>query len=260
MQVTSVTATGEAEAPYNLVGFNVSLSELASSVPLAKSKLKGKIAALDTALTELLTNLKLEMVKNSLRTSSTANEKHEWVKNEHKLLGQEVTYSLSFQIAEMDRVNEVYDALTSLDNIKVGSPVYTLKNREKLNKKALKNAFEKVQARFEMECGIFSLNPADYEIATWEVSYSDSRRNPHVQTKARAMSAGVAMAAPVGGAAIESASAPGVLGDGLNLVSGLANVSVNLEVTYQPKTVTVPSPSRIATTVVKNGTAPTATP
>ena len=46
MQVTSVTATGEAEAPYNLVGFNVSLSELASSVPLAKSKLKGKIAAL----------------------------------------------------------------------------------------------------------------------------------------------------------------------------------------------------------------------
>src|SRR2546428_17570 len=122
MQVTSLTATGEAEAPFNLVGFSVSLSELASSVPLAKAQLKGKIAALDTALTALLANLKLEVVKNSLRTSSSANEKHEWVKNEHKSLGQEVTYSLSFQIAEMDRVNEVYDALTSLDNIKVGPP------------------------------------------------------------------------------------------------------------------------------------------
>ncbi len=243
--VTSVAASGEAEAPYNLVGFNVSLSEVASSVPLAKLKLKNKIETLDAALTQLLSDLKIEMVKNSLRTSSHAAEKHEWVKSEHKLLGQEVTYNLSFQIDDMERVNEVYDALTSLDHIRVGQPVFTLKNREKLNKKALKNAFEKVKARFEMECGVLNLAPVDYEISTWEATYSDSHRSPKAPVRAFAMAAG----APVGAV---SAAPEGVLGGsagGINIVSGLAHVTVNLEVSYQPKVVT--QSNRVVASVVK---------
>jgi uncharacterized protein YggE len=247
MQVTSVAATGEAEAPFNLVGFNVSLSEVASSVPMAKAKLKGKIAALDTALSQLLAGLKIEMVKNSLRVSSHAAEKHEWIKQEHKLLGQEVTYNLSFQIDDMEHVNAVYDALTSLDHVTVGQPSYTIKNREKLNKKALKNAFDKAQARFEMECGIFNLNPADFEISTWEVNYSDSRRNPRVVARAYAAGVVADSAGAAHGEDVVEGSMLGSDGDGINLVSGLANVTVNLEVTYQPRT----THHHVAATVVK---------
>lgn len=240
MEVTSVTATGEAEAPFNLVGFSVLLSEVASSVPLAKAKLKNKIADLDTALSALLTRLGIEMVKDSLHSSSQAAEKHEYVKNEYVSLGQEVSYSLSFQISDMDRVNEVYDALTSLDYIKVGQPIYSIKNREGLNKKALKNAFKKVQDRFEMECNIFKLDPNSFDIATWEVTYSDTRRTTkHVERAVRGAAGGAAPSAAPAAVAMSAdlveGSALGGSRGTINLVSGLAKVTVNLEVSYKLK-------------------------
>src|SRR5580692_6591165 len=99
MEVTTVAAQGEAEADFNLVGFSVSLSEVAvASVPVAKAKLKNRIAELDTALSELLDRLGLKFVKNSLRSNSHVSEKVEWQNNKQVFLGHEATYNLSFDI------------------------------------------------------------------------------------------------------------------------------------------------------------------
>lgn len=267
-KVTTVAARGEAEAEYNVVGFSVSMSELAGSVPTAKGKLQSHIADLDTALTELMSRLKLEFVKNSLRSSSQVNEKYEYNQDtrQQEFRGFEVTYSVSFEIDEMSRVNEVYDALTSLTKVRVGQPSFRLKDntRERLNKKALKHAFEKVQARFEMECVVLGLRADDYEVGTWEVDYSDTQRTPKVRI-AQAYAFGAASA---GGGALESggsnrgaddfaegASIESALGSGsggaINFVAGMAQVTVNLEVSYQSRP--TPVADRIAR-IVKDST------
>lgn len=129
----------------------------------------------------------------------------------------------------------------------VGSPNFSVKRqtRERLNKKALKEAFARVTDRFEAECQVLGLDPANFEVGTWEVNYSDSRRAPKAP---RAMMASAARA-PTGGApgasrgdgAIESAAFgdAGESGDpAISFNVGLATVVVNLEVAFQRKTAT----------------------
>jgi hypothetical protein len=81
-----------------------------------------------------------------------------------------------------------------------------------------------VTARFADECETLSLNAADYEVATWEVTYSDTHRGMSRGRK----SFSAMNESPLIGAAY-SASAP------IELVSGQAQVSVNLNVGFRHK-------------------------
>jgi len=234
MQATTVAAQGTAEAPYNLAAFSVSLHSTGSSVPLAKSKLKKQVDDLVSAIDTMKKDLDLEFVKNSIRSASNVQEKHEWVKNENVFKGYDATYSYSFQVDDLTKVSKIYDILTSLQEVRVSSPNYGLKNIDKLNKKALKNAFDKVTERFETECRVLGLNPTDFEIGTWEATYSDSRRSDRVAGNVRrsVMGGAVAMAAaaPMDESIGSSGSEP------LELVTGLASVTANLEVGYARRT------------------------
>jgi uncharacterized protein YggE len=233
MQATTVAAQGTAEAPYNLAGFSVSLHATGSSVPLAKAKLKKQVDDLVTAIDSMKKDLSLEFVKNSIRSSSNVQEKYEWIKNENVFKGYDATYSYYFQIDDLSKVSKIYDILTSLQDVRASSPHYSLKNIDKLNKKALKHAFEKVTERFESECKVLGLNPADFEIGTWEATYSDSQRSDRVAAGnarravgARSASAAVAVAAAAPMNDAGGGSEP------LELVTGLASVTANLEVGY----------------------------
>jgi uncharacterized protein YggE len=245
MQATTVAAQGEAETNFNLAGFTVSLSSLAQTVPSSKAKLKNKVDDLMSALTKLQTDLSLTFVKNSVRSSSNVQEKHEWVKQTQEFKGYETSYHYSFQIDDMEKVNQVYDVLTSLPEVKVASPAFGLKNRDKLNKKALKHAFEKVQDRFDAECAVLGLSSADFEIVSWETHYSDSQRSQRVSAAtvgaARRMAAAPEAALASFASDASGGSAP------LDLVTGLASVTVNLEVGYARKAAT----QTLKATVVK---------
>jgi uncharacterized protein YggE len=240
MQATTVAAQGEAKTDFNLAGFSVYLSALEADVPTAKTELKKKVDALMESLDAMRTKLDLKFVKNSIRASSNVQQQWAWEKVKGKdtnvLKGYQATYSYSFQIDDLDKVSKVYDTLTSLPEIRVGSPSYSLKNQDKLNKKALKDAFQKVSDRFADECNILGLNPADFEIVTWETSYSDSRRSDRVAAgmKAHRMSATVAMAYSADDV-VESAAGGG--SSELELVAGQAQVTVNLEVGFARKAV-----------------------
>src|SRR5574339_1021067 len=118
MQATTVAAQGEAETKYNLAGFSVSLSSTASSVPLAKKKLKTQVDELQSALDAMRQKLGIEFVKNSVRANSSVQEKYEWIKNTNVFQGYEASYSYYFQIDDLDKVSEVYDTLTSLKEVK----------------------------------------------------------------------------------------------------------------------------------------------
>ena len=170
MQATTVAAQGTAETKFNLVTFSVSLSEAAQTVPNAKVKLTKAIEGLNQSLEDVKKALSLEYVKNSLRTSSSTQENWEYVgkQNKRELQGFTMTYSLSFDLSDLDQVGKVYDALTSIPKITVHQPAFSLKNRDKLNKRALKDAWKKVEERFEMECATLGLLPTDFEVSNWE--------------------------------------------------------------------------------------------
>lgn len=240
MQATTVAAQGTAETKFNQVTFSVHLAEEAQTVPNAKKKLGLAIFGLNEALDEVKKELNFEFVKNSVRTSSNTQENWEYVgkNNTRELKGYTMNYSLAFSVDDLDLVSKIYDALTSIPKVRVLPPAFSLKNHDRLNKRALKVAQKKVEERFAMECEILGLSPADFEIASWETSYSDSQRSDRVAKGNRI----AAMSARGGGApgasnysstdinVIESAAAPEEPAIGFTV--GLASVTVNLEVGY----------------------------
>jgi len=238
MQATTVAAQGTAETKFNQVTFSVHLTEEAQTVPNAKNKLGLAILGLNEALDEVKKELGLEFVKNSVRTSSSTQENWEYVgkNNTRELKGYTMSYSLAFSISDLDKVSKVYDALTSIPKVRVLPPAFSLKNHDRLNKRALKAAQKKVEERFAMECEILGLVPADFEIASWETSYSDSQRSDRVAKMS------MRSVAPMAGAQnysstdiniIESAAAPHEPAIGFTV--GLASVTVNLEIGYVRK-------------------------
>lgn len=250
MQATTIAAQGEAKCDFNLARFTVSLEATRDSVPTAKADLKKKVEQFKTALEEVKTKLNLEFVKNSVTSSSNVGEQWNYNVTPRTIIGYTATYTYSFQIDDLELVSKVYDALTSLNQVRVGSPTFTIndKTRERLNKKALKHAFEKVTDRLATECNVLGLNTNDFEVYSWETSYSDSRRSDRVAGAApmRAMA--------FASAAYESVDASAMGGggfdedDSLELVAGQAMVYVNLEVGYSRKAATTAVKAEVVST------------
>ena len=261
MEATTVAAQGIAETAYDHAGFGLSLSGLSTSPTAAKRILAEAITELNTTLDGLKSNLSFEYVKNSVQTSSSVQPHYEWENNTQKFRGYQVYYGMYFEIDNLDLVSKVYDALTSLvsvgDDVKVSvnSPTFSItpRTRERLNKKALKKAWEKVEERFETECDVLGLDPTAFEVATWEVSYSDSRRSDRVSNR---LGGAVAAAAPMARAAsVESvveAAAFDTAGGAAPIIEiqvGQATVTVNLEVGFARKS----TATSIKATVVSKG-------
>ncbi len=231
---TTVAAQGTASAKFNLATFNVALSEDADTVPLAKAQLSEHVTMLNDSLTELKTRLDLKFVKDSLRISSSTNENWQYVQrdglNEREMQGYTITYNLSFAIDDLDKVSQVYDSLTNLPEVRVAAPAFKLKNKDSLNKKALKAAWKKVEERFAMECETLGLKKDDFAIGNWETSYSDSQRSDRVGGPVRSLSVkggGPSMAYAEGAVSGSASSEPVV-----EFTVGQATVTVNLEVGY----------------------------
>jgi len=258
---TTVAAKGQAEAPHNLAHFHLVLKDEGSTVPTAKARLKKQVESLNIALSDMKVEIGLKFVKNSFRTNSNIQQKWEYNQKTHEndFRGFEASYTVSFTIDDLDKVSAIYDALTNLDKVEVGHPWFSLKTLDRLNKKALKRAFDNVQARFEEECTVMGLNASDFEVGTWEVNYSDSQRSENVGKNMRrsAMVGAPAVAMAMGGD-IESASDSGGSGEEdtlLEINPGNATVTVNLEVGYIRR---APVPVKASIVSLKGNSQPSA--
>lgn len=247
MEATTVAAQGQAEAPFNLAHFSLQLSCVDVTVAQAKTRLGKAVGLLTATVDDMGPELGVQVVKNSVRSNSHVAEKREWVENVSEFVGYEISYTYSFDVSNLDVVNEVYDTLLSLHttdevHLTVNTPSFSLKgaNRERLNKRALKQAFQRVTDRFAAECQVLGLEPANFEIATWEANYSDSQRSPGVARALSARSAGASRGlAPKDDGSAMAFSAESVESDAggggpvISLNTGLASVTVNLEVAFQ---------------------------
>jgi|SRR6185436_6293636 len=176
--VTTVAAIGEAEANYDVATFTLSIlveDVLLSSV---KDRLQNQITTLDQIVKEML-ELHQIKIKDSINTDTSIISKLRWdnIRVENVPDGFQGVYCIKFQTESMDKVSSLYNELSLLHNVTVQKPAFSIKNSDRLARKALKNAWKKVNERFTDECEILGLNVDDYEIMNWDVLYPDSQKN-----------------------------------------------------------------------------------
>ncbi len=227
-QTTTVAAVGTVDVDYNLATFYCQAFGRDKTVVLAKESLQNSVAKLAAVVTALK-DAGLKIVKNSEQTTSSVNEEGDHRSPERKVLGYVAGYAYTFQIADLSRVSEVFDALTSLDDVTVRNPTYSLKSRDRANKKALKDAWAKVSERFETECTVLGLKVEHFEATSWETTYSDTSRNAGATVRSYSLS-------PMEGAVGSSAPSKARL----ELTVGKEKVTVNLEVRFVRKPATYP--------------------
>lgn len=239
---TTVAATGEADAPYNLATFTLVLMREGETQIEAKEKITTLAEEFYAILDDLENNLGVKIVKDSLTANPSSQLNQVWENGVRVVKGHNSYYHITFQVSTLDKVSLVYDKLSNLDGIQMSSPHFSLKNSDKLNGKALAKAWLKVTARFAEECKVLGLNPEDFQVASWETSYSDSHRTGRRLSAAKSargiqlqsfsdLGGGEAAIESAPGAAFATGSSPAVL----EIVVGRASVEVNLNVSYVKK-------------------------
>jgi uncharacterized protein YggE len=239
---TTVAAIGEAETPYNLATFSLSIFREGETQVEAKEKLSLAVEEFQKVLDSLEADLAIKIVKGSLVATPQIQPNYVWDANVRVIKGYHAYYNVRFDIANMNLVSTIYDSLSVIEGISLNSPHFSLKNPDKLNNKALSSAWKKVTERFASECKVLGLNPEDFIVASWETSYSDSVRTSNRRNAIRAASAGSielagdvlesAASEPTIGATMASSAPAKPKAPVLEIVVGKARVVVNLNVSY----------------------------
>lgn len=222
--VTTVAASGEAETAFDIAVFSVHLSANDAVAPAVRVRLRSKIDDLEAAIRNLVDNYQVSILEGTTKTVMNVNQAYNWDANNQRIVTWTGAYSMTFQTDSMDKVNRIYEILGAVHEATVNSPSFLLKSKDALNKQALRNAWARVIDRFADECEVLGANPAEHEIASWEVTYEDTKRDNLGVGK-------LAKAAPALRAAQFVDDGPA--DEAINIEPGKAKVSVNLNVAFK---------------------------
>lgn len=177
--VTSVAAVGSASANYSHVTFSVVIKEKAKTLKETKELLKQKVNDFLTLLDKNVKEHNVLVTKNTKQSSYSfsKDEKYDKDTQSYNQVGFVGTYQFSFCSKSLENMSSFFDKMSESEGFQIAPLNFFIKDREALNKKALKDAFTKVKDRFAAECEVMSLNKDDYDIASWQASYNDSRTN-----------------------------------------------------------------------------------
>jgi len=219
---TSQKAIGIARGSYDRVRFNLIIESIGHSGPLAKEQARQIInGPLNTALEKLQPQVVFETPDS--HSSFSVLQQHRWDEDLGKQIpsGYCAMYTLHFETKQVDKASFVMDVLTSVESlsktssISVRNPEFVMdpENRRKLQKSALKAAWEVVMERFKEECDILGQNLNELQVLSWHANYTDRKAENRSY-----MNACVAEDLPE-------------MSDDL-IQSGLASVEVSLEVEF----------------------------
>ncbi len=222
--VTTQSASGLAQGKFDSVSFSVVVEGRGNTGPSAKEETASVVHELEASLAHLKEqgiNFKNDEDRATLQLSKEHRYDEESGRNIFS--GYLATYSLQVRSTDVDRVSEIQDVLTSVEGAEVGSPTFGQEpeTRLELQKLALQNAFEVIKKRLTEECEVLELKTDDFEIDTWNANYGQQGRSyssSNSVVRARAACFDESM----GGGPIE-------------IKSGLAEVSVSLNVGYRRK-------------------------
>ena len=89
-------------------------------------------------------------------------------------------YYISFESESMDKVKEIYDSMSGLDNTSVRPPVFGIRNVGFVEKDLLKLAFEKVKEQAKMECEVLCVNFDELKVCTWNNRFYHKSGHPPI--------------------------------------------------------------------------------
>jgi len=217
--VTTQTATGLARGKFDRVAFNLSIEGRGVSGPQAKNKAQEVVNKHVKSAMEKLQKAGIVFQKDRNESGFAVEQHYIYDNGEHRPSGYKATFTMHMETAQVDRVSDIQDVLTSVEGATVQNPEFILEpaNRRQLQKVAVTEAFRVAKERFEEECAILRQNPIDFEINEWNARYNND--TPSLSNAA------VNCSLEVAGAANGD--------DALEIDSGLSNVQVTLTVGYR---------------------------
>jgi Protein of unknown function (DUF541) len=225
--VTTVAATGEAETTFDVATFSVHLSANDAFAPAVRVRLRSKIDDLEAAIRNLVDNYQVSIIEGSTKTTTNVNQVFNWDANNQRVGVWTGTYTMIFHTDSIDKVNRIYEVLVAVHEATVNSPSFFLKNKDALNKQALRNAWLRVSDRFADECKVIGTNPVEHEVASWEVTYEDTKRENLIVAKKAVPGLRAQFLGEDDGPVDEVAA--------INIEPGKAKVLVNLNVSFKKK-------------------------
>jgi uncharacterized protein YggE len=200
------------------------------------AKAKEELTKATTQLNEIIKAFEaagMVITSGTLRSSASVAPHMVYKNHEHVKDGFKATSHIQFQTESMDVVNDLYDALISVDSesLSVSSPTFKIKKIAELQELALKDAWERVRSRFNSECKVLGVASSSYVLANYVVTYDDS-------LEAEKESGFENYSAPSRGAQTYACTSINIIGETPAINAGKANIGANLTVSFIAKTET----------------------
>ncbi len=228
---TTVRGLGTASADFDVAVMNISVEGLGKTAAKAKEVLAKETAQLSEII-KTFESTGMVITTGTLRSSLHVAPHMVYRHSEHVKDGFKASSSIQFQTESMTVVNDLYDALISIESesITVSSPSFKIKKIAELQELALKDAWERVRSRFNSECKVLGVASSRYEMANYVVTYDDS-------LEAEQSSGYENFRAPrAAGASNYSCTTINVIGETPDINAGKANIRANLVVSFIAKT------------------------
>jgi uncharacterized protein YggE len=213
--VTSVRAMGTVETDFDRARFTISLEAKGKTKKEAVRALKAKVAEIDKYIDGMCSDV---IAADS--NLSAYGDQQIWGEaprgKKPVAEGHLAWYRRTFATDEMDKVDEIQDALAAHPDGNVAPVSFELKDERPLHKAAVKDAYQNAMRQFQDECEILGKDPKNYEVRSWNVNYQQSHGSQ------RAMF-GVASASA-------APEAPAIEND-----AGKASVTININLNFTEK-------------------------
>jgi uncharacterized protein YggE len=169
--VIAVGAKGTAETKFTTATYRATVTCSAKTGPAAKDKALPIIEKIREAILKHSETGGIDTgrVKTTFGTDVERN------RNTGEFVGYQAVYTAEFIGSNVKEAPAVHDALTSIEGVQAGTPVYSLDDGPERQAVAFAAAVGKAKAKFEAEAKACGLDPKNYVIRSWSIQEEQPR-------------------------------------------------------------------------------------
>jgi uncharacterized protein YggE len=162
----NITAVGQVNAAFDRCTFRLKTSVLKPTTVECKKAIRSKILEIDSVVKSFGF-----VCSGSHKTSSEVDPEKEYNSKtgKHESTGYRYTHTCTFRINDVSKVNEVMDALTSINDVQMDSPVFSIKNDTDLKTQAMELAFNLAKKNFDGQCKMAGIDHGNFTLESWDI-------------------------------------------------------------------------------------------
>ncbi len=169
----NVTATGQVSAVFDRCTFRLKTSVLKPTTVKCKEAIRSKILEIDNVVKSFGF-----VCSGSHKASSEIEPEKEYNSktSKHEFNGYRYTHTCSFRINDVSKVNEVMDALTSINDVQMDSPLFSIKDDNNLKTQAMEIAFDLAKKNFAGQCKMAGVDYNAFILDSWDIRDGNQNR------------------------------------------------------------------------------------